>query len=190
MGFNCNKAIYLDKKEIDSVNERLERFKTKIKNKKIFYSKKGLSLWHGAATFFEHNEGYIQLHPRLKNKKKLYGLYTKEEILAHEWIHITRGPLNAYWFEEVIAYQTSPNKLRRFLGPLFNPIESLGLILISCASLAAQWIHPLFLWMPFFYFSFCFAKLCILQLFFLKAKKRLKLGTLLHLDDYTLLQFS
>src|SRR5690349_12899022 len=73
----------------------------------------GLAPWQGAVLWIqEDTQGnkipLIQLSPRLKSSW-LRRLYAQEEVLAHEYVHAMRLPLNSSRFEEIAAYQTSKN---------------------------------------------------------------------------------
>ncbi len=96
----------------------------------ITYDKKGLFFWEGAAFFSEGFSGKIQLQPALK--KGTFLGYKQEEILAHEMVHAARLGIDEGPFEEILAYKTSKNSFRKFLGPLFeNPKQSMGFITLS-----------------------------------------------------------
>lgn len=83
---------------------------------------KGLLPWEAAATWIwedeEGNASYqIHLNPRT--------WYSKEEVAAHEMVHVMRLCFDEEVFEEVLAYQTSKRWFRRYFGPLFsNPKET------------------------------------------------------------------
>ncbi|NGX31922.1 MAG: hypothetical protein K940chlam8_01308 [Chlamydiae bacterium] len=187
---NKTTVCLLDETECAFVNERLTSFGIKIDREKIFYSKKMLMPWHGAMTCCDGKSSTIQLHPKLRSKKKLYGLYNKFEIIAHEWIHIQRIHLNAPLFEEVIAYQTSSSFFRRFFGPIFNPLESIVFVVLATAACVLQLFSPVFLLMPVFYFTFCMAKLCVLQTLFKRCRKVFSLKTVMSFGDKDVLRFS
>lgn len=106
------------------------------------YSNKKLPLWQGAATWLYELDGYwiplIQLKRSFKNKKHL-GLYSRCEVLAHEAVHATRMTFKNSHFEEIFAYNTSDNFLRKRFGPLFfNSWESYFFVILLALSLPLQ----------------------------------------------------
>ena len=83
-----------------------------------FYSNRSLTPWQGAASWIEGGELHsIQLRERLR-KGHYFGLYDREEILAHEVVHATRSAFTGGKYEEFFAYMTSRKKWRRVLGPI------------------------------------------------------------------------
>ncbi len=99
---------------------------------------KGLRLWEGGCTWVEEGHVTIQLHPTFQKKGRYFG-YEREEIIAHELVHVARSSFEEPIFEEILAYQTSPSPLRRYWGPIIrNPRETVVTIisLIGCSLLA------------------------------------------------------
>lgn len=100
----------------------------------IIEQQKGLSAWQGAVLWIQEEGGYhiplVQLSPRLKTSW-LKRWYKQEEVLAHELLHAMRLPLNASRFEEIIAYQTSRSRLRKWLGPVFQHPYEVYLLLFA-----------------------------------------------------------
>ncbi len=87
----------------------------------VIYSNKGLSLWEGAAAWIEEGTIHsIQLRTGLKKGQYLFGLYERDEILAHEAAHGARAAFEESGNEEFFAYATSDKKWRRVLGPLLR----------------------------------------------------------------------
>ena len=118
----------------------------------VVYSDKNLHFWEAACSWMQQEDAtdtwkiWIQLRKCFLKKNKLYFLYQKSEVLAHEYVHACRYSLHAKRYEEFFAYYTSfyfANKsptayLRGFLGPLFSsPKEAqyflLSLVVPSCA---------------------------------------------------------
>lgn len=92
----------------------------------VEYSNRNLTFFQGALFWSEGTRCGIQLRASFKSKSKLYGLYSKEELIAHEFVHALRMNFEESQFEEVLAYQTAKTSFRRFFGPLFqNKKESL-----------------------------------------------------------------
>lgn len=71
----------------------------------------------------------------------------RDELLAHEWLHVARMAFEEPRFEEVIAFQTSRTSWRRLLSPLIQSTNEL--LLVALASLATPLMalmgvaHPL-----------------------------------------------
>ncbi|MGB7977808.1 MAG: hypothetical protein WCF19_01450 [Chlamydiales bacterium] len=85
-----------------------------------FYSDRRLAPWQGAAAWIEGRElRSIQLREGLKRGSYL-GLYTREEILAHEAVHAVRSGFDESRCEEFFAYMTSEKSWRRVLGPILR----------------------------------------------------------------------
>ncbi|MCC5832161.1 MAG: hypothetical protein JJU12_03865 [Chlamydiales bacterium] len=98
------------------------------------YSDQRLRLWEGGCTWIEDNQVVLQLRKAFEKKSRYLG-YSREEIIAHELVHVVRGSFEEPIFEEIIAYQSSPSRLRRFLGPIFRSSrESVFFILSLCAA--------------------------------------------------------
>ncbi len=106
-----------------------------------YYEDKNLPFWQAAATWIEGDYPSIQLKTALK-KGHFLGIYKREEILAHEAVHAARAAFSEPKFEEILAYRTSKNPLRRFLGPLFQySYESYVFIFLLVLTLALDMVH-------------------------------------------------
>lgn len=104
---------------------------------------KGLSLWEGAATWIEESEAGSRCWIQIKDSF-LTRFYPQEEVLAHETVHAMRFLFDESRFEEILAYQTSKNRFRRYFGPLFtNPIDSKALLLVMATSWLIFWFNLL-----------------------------------------------
>lgn len=128
-----------------------------------FYLDKGLSLWEGAALWIDEADGVSTPHIQLKRKfkKGSYLCYKEKEVVAHEMFHAARIAYQEPKYEEILAYKTSKNSLRRSLGPLFQtPKESYVFIILLLIGFVleisstvwevpfyAPWILLPFLWM-------------------------------------------
>lgn len=85
-----------------------------------FYSNKKLAPWQGAAAWIEgRNLKAIQLREGFK-KGSYLGIYSREEILAHEAVHAARSGFDESGCEEFFAYMTSEKRWRRVLGPIIR----------------------------------------------------------------------
>ncbi|MCE5318281.1 MAG: hypothetical protein LLG04_13095 [Parachlamydia sp.] len=87
------------------------------------YSSKGLAPWQAAATWIYVKQVYsIQIRP----SRWVFWLVNRNELLAHEAVHMARAAFNEPKTEELFAYLTSSAKWRQVIGPLFkNPRETL-----------------------------------------------------------------
>lgn len=105
----------------------------------VYFSNQKLPFWEGAATWIDKQPS-IQL--RKGFLKGSYLGYKRAEVLAHESVHGARCKFEEPEFEEILAYQTSSNKLRRFVGPAFQkPWESLVFVLsVGIASFGQYWL--------------------------------------------------
>ncbi len=92
------------------------------------YSNKKLPFWEGAATWISEEGISVQLRKEFKKGK--YMGYQRKEVLSHEAVHAARCAFEEPRFEEILAYRTSCNPVRRWLGPLFRkPWESIAFLL-------------------------------------------------------------
>lgn len=103
----------------------------------VFFSNYQLTPWHaGCAWIFQLNEktplaAFLQLRAHFKHFPTYLGMYHRKELMAHELAHVGRLMLDELKFEEFFAYQTSPYRLRRWLGPLIQSSkESLFFIIL------------------------------------------------------------
>jgi hypothetical protein len=127
----------------------------------VQFSKKKLPFWQGAATWTyllneEVTDVFLQLHPVFKEKNTLFGIYKRDEIFLHEFVHVLRSAFDEQLFEELLAYQTSTFSLRKVLGPLFSkPLEVLiFFILLTIPYLSLFFLETAFLllFLPLIFF--------------------------------------
>jgi hypothetical protein len=118
----------------------------------IVFSKKNLLPWEAGCTWWSEElaeSPLIQLHSFFEKKKRYLGLYDRDEVLAHEYVHAVRGPLASDRFEEFFAYFTSIQSgqglfrlFRFFFGPLFEnprePIIFVGALLVAFLGIFIQ----------------------------------------------------
>ena len=110
-----------------AVKQVKDLYNVDASNIKIVFEKKGLSFFEGGCTWIDNERNaFVQISP------KNIAFYSKEEILAHELVHALRAHLDENMFEELIAYQTSKNCIRAFLGTLVNSSKEVYLFLLSC----------------------------------------------------------
>jgi len=117
----------------------------------LLFSNQGLRLWEGGCTWLNSglNSGLnaqqvtLQLRKTFETKERYLG-YSREEIRAHELVHVVRNGFEEPIFEEILAYQTSPSWLRRFLGPIFRSSkESLFFVGALAVAAVAIWFETL-----------------------------------------------
>ena len=115
----------------------------------LTYSNKGLLPWQGAALWmFGEKVPLIQLRKGFKKGKFLF--YSRNEVLNHEILHALRVAFDEPRFEEILAYEHSASRWRRFLGPLFRkPSHAFFFISLILISLVVQTTSLLFLSSPF-----------------------------------------
>jgi len=113
------------------------------------YSNRGLLPWQGAALWvFGEKIPLIQLRKGFKKGRFLF--YSRDEVLNHETLHALRVAFNEPRFEEILAYEHSTSRWRRFLGPLFRkPSHALFFISLMLISLVVQMTSLFFLSSPF-----------------------------------------
>lgn len=108
----------------------------------LFFSNYKLSPWHGGcAWIFQQHEdsptgAFFQLRQEFRNSKKYLTIYRRDELIAHELVHVGRMMFQEPKFEEILAYRSSGSTFRRFLGPLVG----------------AAWESALFVFVLFFIF--------------------------------------
>ena len=90
----------------------------------VYFHDQGLTFFQGAVTWLLELDNEITL-PLLQFRKGLkkgryLGLYSFDEILAHETVHAARSAFNEKIFEEHFAYLTSSSFLRRIFGPIIK----------------------------------------------------------------------
>lgn len=128
----------------------------------IIFDDKGLHFWEAGCTWYENdiNTGYIQLKKKLEEKKTLFAIYDRDEILAHELVHAVRLPLQSKRFEEIFAYLVSwyiakkKNQgicskffilFRTTFGPLFfTPFETSSFLLLTLITTFCTLFIPFF----------------------------------------------
>ncbi|PWU16497.1 MAG: hypothetical protein C5B45_00215 [Chlamydiae bacterium] len=166
-----------------------------------------LHLWEAAATYIEENQGIFT--PVVQVKKKGVPFWcSQEEILAHELIHATRIAFKESLFEEVLAYKTSRNFLRRYFGPIFfHPKEVMVFLFLLIGTWCYQWGYVFFfevlpnltLWIPCILIGLLIIRVMIVQTIFSLCLKKIgkllkqpnkALGFALRLSDREIIDFA
>jgi len=94
----------------------------------LFFSNKQLSFLYGGSSWIVQLEkesptaAIIQLKEAYATKKRVL-FYDRDEILVHELAHIGRMAYDEPRYEEMLAWRSSSNSFRRFLGPLFISLK-------------------------------------------------------------------
>lgn len=135
---NFEKGGWIPDAHWDWVREYLDQmFNVKPLYICAFYSNSKLAPWQGAASWIEGRTlSSIQLREGLR-KGSYLGIYSREEILAHEAVHGARSGFDENRCEEFFAYMTSEKKWRRVLGPILQrPWEVWPLFLTLVAGMA------------------------------------------------------
>lgn len=102
----------------------------------VFFSNQQLAPWQGgAAWIFQQTESsplgaFFQLRRPFLTQKRYLGIYTRNELVAHECAHVGRMAFQEPDFEEVFAYKTSTNPFRRWMGPLITSTSQLRWFMI------------------------------------------------------------
>lgn len=100
----------------------------------VEYSNKGLRLWEAGCTWYADEADIcptIQLASHFEHAATYLGIYRKDEVLSHEYVHAVRAGLGSSAFEEIFAYllsfSLSASRLSKImrgfrvaLGPLFE----------------------------------------------------------------------
>lgn len=89
------------------------------------FRSQNLSSWIGGMTTLISLDGsdpfpFIEVKGQLEAQKKYLWSYTAEEIISHELLHAARLAFPVSRFEEIICFQTSHNRFRRFFGPILS----------------------------------------------------------------------
>lgn len=121
--------------------------------------------WEGGCTWVREDKScFIQVRP----KPPLF--YTHEEIIAHELVHAFRSHMNEPQFEEFIAWRTSKNQFRAFLGPIIErPFE----VYIFFFSLLLPIFESSFFVLPFLLIFSALIRLIKKNIVWEKSKRKL-----------------
>lgn len=147
-------------------------------------SNKKLLPWEAAATWIIEHEG-VKI-PFLQVRKR----YAKnEEVWNHELVHIMRIAFDEPRFEEIIAFDQSKSRYRKWLGPLFRtPKESFFFLAFAMISSAIGLFYPWLLLLPFLLLLGFSIRLTRDLLIFSRCKKKNSLECVLGMSDEKILQ--
>jgi len=113
-----------------------------------FYLSRGVGLLWGGCLIGdpEENLSLLFLRSTFRNRTK-WLFYQRKELMAHELCHSARQMICDLSLEEHFAYQTSPSRLRRYLGNCFIRDTDALLFFVPTLILLAAQISRIF-WLP------------------------------------------
>ncbi len=146
----------------------------------IEYTNLGLRFWEAAQVESSPNYFRFRLRKSFLNHPKYLGIYSKEEILAHEFAHVGRMNFPPSRFEEIFAFQTS-KRFREVIGPLFStPNQSFAVVVLSTMSLLGDFLlkETPYVWaffkaLPLFYLGYLGIKLLSTRRQYSRALKKM-----------------
>ena len=139
--------------EAEEVTDRLYSFRTRHVPG-FFLSRDVGLLWGGCMICDPDHPLSVFLIRGAFRKRQRWLFYNRRELLAHELCHSMRQSLEEITLEEYFAYQTSPSRLRRYLGNCFiREYDAIWFVipaLLLLLALVAQsfWLPGLPVW-PF-----------------------------------------
>lgn len=95
----------------------------------VVYSNDDIRFWEAGISWIDESSDPprigIQLRQHFESNRFLYGVYSKEEVLEHEYVHAARFLFEASVYDEHFCYYTSFGRgalscIRAVLGPLFQ----------------------------------------------------------------------
>lgn len=92
----------------------------------LFFSNYQLSPWHGGCAWITDASddtppyAFLQLRSVFKKSAKFLGIYSRDELIAHELVHVGRMRFFEPKFEEIFAFLTSSASFRRIFGPVIE----------------------------------------------------------------------
>lgn len=151
----------------------------------VIFQNKGLSFWEGAVLWIDDVSGLAipSIQIRESFLKGSYLFYHIEEVIAHEVLHAARIEYNESKYEEIIAYRTSPQSIRKYIGPLFATVKdayifiglfALGLVFELIALFLGILDQIPFLGLPVFWILLLGSRLYVRQRRFTTALSHLK----------------
>ena len=139
--------------EAEEVTDRLYSFRTRHVPGFCLSRDVGL-LWGGCMICDPDHPLSVFLIRGAFRKRQRWLFYNRRELLAHELCHSMRQSLEEITLEEYFAYQTSPSRLRRYLGNCFiREYDAIWFVIPALLLLLAQvaqsfWLPGLPVW-PF-----------------------------------------
>ena len=161
----------------------------------LLFSDHRLMPWHGGCTwiFQEKTEdplsAFIQLRALFLKQDRLWGVYSREEIVAHELAHVGRmAYISGNHYEELLAYEALSSGWRRFLGPIVQSSWEALLFIFSLGGAVVAQVAPIWLGqdLPFWVWTGCTVLpflLVFLGMARLLCRRRILRVTLQHLQE-------
>ena len=137
--------------EAEEVTDRLYSFRTRHVPG-FFLSRDVGLLWGGCMICDPDHPLSVFLIRGAFRKRQRWLFYNRRELLAHELCHSMRQSLEEITLEEYFAYQTSPSRLRRYLGNCFiREYDEIWFVIPALLLLLAQvaqsfWLPRLPVW--------------------------------------------
>jgi hypothetical protein len=165
------KKEMLSREQLEWTKEQLqELFDFAPESLDVVYSNKDLAPWQGAACWIEDGRARLQLREGFR-KGTYLGLYSRDEVLAHEAIHAARVMFNEPENEEFFAYAASTKRWRAVLGPLIKRPWEVW-VWATCLTVGIFWEPSLF-------FAICWTLLGLWRLIRQHARRRSAASTLM-----------
>lgn len=118
----------------------------------ILFSNHRLMPWHGGCTWiFQETtddplSAFIQLRALFLKQDRLWGVYRREEIIAHELAHVGRmAYTSGNHYEELLAYEALSSGWRRFLGPIVQSSWEALVFIFSLGGAVVAQVAPIYL---------------------------------------------
>ena len=133
-------------KEAEELTEQLYSFRT-MHVPGFFLSRDVGLLWGGCMICDpDYPLSIFLIRGAFRNRQRWF-LYNRSELLAHELCHSMRQSLEEMTLEEFFAYQTSPSRLRRYLGNCFiREYDAVWFVIPSLLLVAVQLLQ--YSWLP------------------------------------------
>jgi hypothetical protein len=156
----------------------------------ITYSNRGLPFWQGAVTTIEGSGISLQFRSAFE-KGSYLGLYSRDEVAMHEAVHAIRMAFHEPKFEELLAYRTSKNRMRRFLGPIFFRSWESGFFsaTLLLAALLQFWL-PVAMAIPALIAVYGIVRLLRAQRILAQCLQRVPFALAVRLTDREIIEFS
>ena len=149
-------------------------YRFKVSHVPGFFLSRAVGLLWGGCLIGDPDEHFsLFLIRNSFRKKERWLFYRRTELFAHELCHSMRMELHETTLEEYFAYQTSPSRLRRYLGNCFIRdwdaiLFVIPALLLFTASIVRDFIYPPLWIMPFWILAFIYP----LFLLFRNARSR------------------
>lgn len=102
----------------------------------LFFGNYRLAPWHGGCAWIFQldseapTSAFLQLRNKFRESPTLFKIYHRDELVAHELSHVGRMLYQEPQFEEFFAYNSSPSRWRRWLGPIFESSKESFLFMV------------------------------------------------------------